>query len=60
VVHRSPVVALTHEQIAALAGTSRETATKVLGDYAERGLIRLGRGRITILDISQINAEGGD
>jgi CRP-like cAMP-binding protein len=58
--HRSPVVALTHEQIAALAGTSRETATKVLGDYAERGLIRLGRGRITVLDIAQINAEGGD
>jgi ubiquinone/menaquinone biosynthesis C-methylase UbiE len=58
--HRSPVVALTHEQIAALAGTFRETATKVLGDYAERGLIRLGRGRITVLDIAQINAEGGD
>jgi hypothetical protein len=31
----------------------------VLGDYAERGLIRLGRGRITILDLTQINAEGG-
>jgi CRP/FNR family transcriptional regulator, cyclic AMP receptor protein len=58
--HRSPVVALTHEQIAALAGTSRETATKVLGDYAERGLIRLGRGRIIVLDIAQINAESGD
>jgi CRP/FNR family transcriptional regulator, cyclic AMP receptor protein len=57
---RSPVVALTHEQIAALAGTSRETATKVLGDYAERGLIRLGRGRITVLDVAQINAESGD
>ena len=57
---RGPVVALTHEQVAALAGTSRETATKVLGDFAERGLIRLGRGRITLLDIGRISAETGD
>jgi CRP/FNR family cyclic AMP-dependent transcriptional regulator len=57
---RGPVVALTHEQVAALAGTSRETATKVLGDFAERGLIRLGRGRITLLDIGKISTETGD
>lgn len=57
---RGPVVGITHEQLAALAGTSRETATKVLGDFAERGLIRLNRGRITILDIDQISAEAGD
>jgi len=57
---RGPVVGLTHEQIAALAGTSRETATKVLGDFAERGMIRLGRGRIQILDVGRISAETGD
>jgi CRP/FNR family transcriptional regulator, cyclic AMP receptor protein len=57
---RGPVVSITHEQLAALAGTSRETATKVLGDYAERGLIRLGRGRITILDLDEISAEAGE
>jgi CRP-like cAMP-binding protein len=57
---RGQVVAMTHEQIAALAGTSRETATKVLGDFAERGLIRLNRGRITILDIGGISTEAGD
>ncbi|HEX6197270.1 MAG TPA: Crp/Fnr family transcriptional regulator [Jiangellaceae bacterium] len=57
---RGPVVALTHEQIAALAGTSRETTTKVLGDFAERGLIRLARGRITVLDPDRVRAETGD
>ena len=57
---RGPVVALTHEQIAALAGTSRETTTKVLGDFAERGLIRLARGRITLLDVDQVRAESGE
>jgi len=57
---RGPVVALTHEQIAALAGTTRETATKVLGDFADRGMIRLARGRVTLLDLPRIGAEAGD
>lgn len=43
-------VKLTHEQLAALAATSRETTTKVLGELADRGLITLGRGHITVLD----------
>lgn len=34
-----------------LCDTSRETATKVLGEFADRGLLRRGRGRITLLDI---------
>ncbi len=57
---RTAQVALTHEQLAALVGTSRETATKVLGDFADRGLIRLARGKITILDPAAISAEAGD
>jgi CRP-like cAMP-binding protein len=57
---RGPQIALTHEQIAALVGTSRETATKVLGEFAGRGVIRLGRGRITVLDPNAIRREAGD
>lgn len=57
---RGVIVSLTHEQVAALAGTSRETTTKVLGEYAERGLLRLGRGRLTILDLARLAAEAGD
>jgi CRP/FNR family cyclic AMP-dependent transcriptional regulator len=53
-------IALTHEQIAALTGTSRETTTKVLGEYAERGLLRLGRGKVTILDLDAVAAESGE
>ncbi|MBE1610006.1 Crp/Fnr family transcriptional regulator [Actinopolymorpha pittospori] len=56
----APVVMLTHEQLAALVGTSRETATKALNDLAERGLVRLGRGRITLIDPDGIAAESGD
>ncbi|ROO52032.1 CRP-like cAMP-binding protein [Micromonospora sp. Llam0] len=57
---RTAQVALTHEQLAALVGTSRETATKTLGELADRGLIRLGRGKITILDPVGVAAEAGD
>lgn len=57
---RGVQVVLTHEQIAALTGTSRETATKVLGEYAERGLLRLSRGKVTVLDPGGIAAEAGN
>jgi len=57
---RHPQVNLTHEQLAALAGTSRETTTKVLGEFAELGLIRLGRGRITVLDAAGLDDLAGD
>ncbi len=47
-------IRLTHEQLADLVGTSRETATKVLGDLAERRLVALRRGRIVVLDPSRL------
>lgn len=56
---RGGQVRITHEQLAALAGTSRETTTKVLGDLADQGLITLGRGRITVLDIDGLRTIGG-
>jgi len=52
-------VNITHEQLAALAGSSRETTTKVLGDFAQQGLIRLGRGRITIVRPDELRDLGG-
>ncbi|MGH2705859.1 MAG: Crp/Fnr family transcriptional regulator [Actinomycetota bacterium] len=56
ILSRPPQVLLTHEQIAALVGTTRETATKVLGDLADEGLIRLSRGRITVIDPKAVAA----
>ncbi|MBT2478490.1 Crp/Fnr family transcriptional regulator [Streptomyces sp. ISL-94] len=56
---RSPQIALTHQQIAALAGSSRETTTKVLRDFAEQHLIRLARGRITVLDAERLADHAG-
>ncbi|WP_251068046.1 Crp/Fnr family transcriptional regulator [Streptomyces sp. ISL-22] len=56
---RHPQITLTHEQLAALAGTSRETTTKVLHAFADRGLLRLARGRITVLDPARLLDEAG-
>ena len=53
-------VALTHDQLAALAGTRRATAAKALGELANRGLIHLARGEVIILDVAGIAAEAGD
>lgn len=47
------------EQLAALAGTSRETCTKVLHDFADRGLLRHARGRITVLDAERLKGAAG-
>jgi len=41
----------THEELADLAGTYRETVTRVLSDLRNRGLIELRRGVIVVLDI---------
>jgi CRP-like cAMP-binding protein len=50
-------ITITHEQPGALVGASRETTTKALGDLAERGIIKLGRGKITVLDHSRLADE---
>lgn len=44
------IVGLTHQDLAEMVGTYRETATQVLNDLKSRGLIGIGRKRITILD----------
>ena len=57
---RGVQIQLTHEQVAALAGTSRETTTKILNEYAVQGLVQLGRGRITITDLPRLASEAGE
>ncbi|MGC8780400.1 MAG: Crp/Fnr family transcriptional regulator [Anaerolineae bacterium] len=44
------ITGLTHQDLAETIGTYRETATQVLNDLKNDGLIEIGRKRITILD----------
>lgn len=46
----------THEQIASLVGATREAVSKTLSDFAIEGLIIQSRGRITILEESELRA----
>jgi CRP-like cAMP-binding protein len=43
-------VPLTQDDLAGLAGTSRKTVNEVLRDIEDRGLVRLGRGAVEVLD----------
>lgn len=42
--------ALTHQQLANLVGTTRETVTKILNEMKDNGLLSIRRHRITVLD----------
>lgn len=49
-------IRLTHEQIAGLLGATREATSKALADFAAKGFIRQGRGRITIQNHAALRA----
>lgn len=44
------VLTLTHQQIAAELGSSREVISRILADFAASGLIQVARGRVAIVD----------
>ena len=44
------VVGMTHQDLAEMVGTYRETATQVLNDLKSKGLIEIGRKRIRIMN----------
>jgi CRP-like cAMP-binding protein len=48
---------LTQEELAQLAGTTRPTLNRVLREEERRGTLRLGRGRIVILDQAQLQIQ---
>ena len=43
-------VRMTHQEIAAELGSSREVISRLLQDFVERRLVRAGRGQIQVLD----------
>jgi CRP-like cAMP-binding protein len=48
------ITGLTHQDLAETIGTYRETATQVLNDMKNQGLIEIGRKRIRILDTERL------
>jgi CRP/FNR family cyclic AMP-dependent transcriptional regulator len=48
--HSSMAIPLTQDDLAAMAGTTRQTVNRVLGQAKDDGLIALSRGRISVTD----------
>ncbi|MEP7188417.1 MAG: Crp/Fnr family transcriptional regulator [Roseiflexaceae bacterium] len=54
----APEVAYTHEALAEMVGTYRETITKTLNEFRAAGLIELKRSRVIIRDAAGLRAFG--
>jgi CRP/FNR family transcriptional regulator len=48
-------ISITHQEIAAELGSSREVISRILEDYARQGVILTGRGTVEILDPGTLN-----
>ncbi|NJO81756.1 MAG: Crp/Fnr family transcriptional regulator [Blastochloris sp.] len=51
-----PEVRFTHEALAEMVGTYRETATKILNEFRAQGLIELRRGCVVLVDEAGLRA----
>lgn len=54
-----PVVSMTHQEIAGELGTTREMVSRLLENFADQGLVILGRKRIEIADPSLMKVVSG-
>lgn len=51
-----PLVTMTHQEIAGELGTSREMVSRLLENFADQGMLSLGRKRIEITDTSLLES----
>ncbi len=54
-----PEVAARHQDIAAELGSVREIVSRLLSDFEDRGLVALGRGRVTVRDPGGLGSLAG-
>jgi CRP-like cAMP-binding protein len=53
------IVRVTHQELADMLGTWRETISKTLQDFRRRGLVASGRRQLTLLDKEGLRLEAG-
>lgn len=54
-----PTMQITHQKLADELGTAREIVSRLLGRFEEQGMVRLGRERIEIVDLSGLRQLAG-
>ena len=47
---------ITHHEIAADLGTSREVVSRTLKEFDKQGWIKMGRGELQIIDLDQLSS----
>jgi CRP-like cAMP-binding protein len=52
------VIPLTQEDLATMAGTSRATVNRVLGEAEKSGIVEIGRMRISVVDRAALEKQG--
>ena len=50
-------IKLSHQEMASIIGSTRETVTVMLGQLQSEGMIRIARRRITIKDLQKLSQE---
>lgn len=50
-------IRMTHQEIAAELGSSREVISRIMEDFSQRGIIESGRGTIEILDVEELTSQ---
>lgn len=55
-IHNGDILELTHRQLAVELGTAREVVSRLIKDFERKGLLKLGRNKITILQLDLIAA----
>jgi CRP/FNR family cyclic AMP-dependent transcriptional regulator len=50
----------THDQIAGMVGTNRETVTKILNEFRAAGWIGLRRGKVVLFDLQALRKLSGN
>jgi CRP/FNR family transcriptional regulator len=48
---------ITHQELAEMVGTSRETVTRVLARLKEQGIIEIAQRRMTLIDAEALISE---
>lgn len=56
---RGPSVQSSHQELADELGTVREMVTRILSGFADRGLVRLNRGSIQVIDMEEMKRLAG-
>jgi len=47
-------IQITHQEIAAELGSSREVISRILEDFSQKGVVEVGRGTVEILDLEEL------